>query len=343
MAEFSEEFFRKLPKIDLHCHLDGSLRPKTILELAKDQGVALEASTEAGIEKLLKVGRQKLDLEDYIRDFALTCSVLQSRAGIERTTFELCEDAALENVIHLEIRFCPDLLMNQGLSRGEVIEAATLGIENATRVYNISIGLVICGLKNYDPAQNLEIVKEAVKWKKMGVVGFDLAGPEDGYPTKLFREICHYALNGGLALTIHAGEAYGPDSIRQAIFDCGAQRIGHGTTLIQDAKLSEYVKEKAIPLEVCLSSNVQTGAVANFDVHPVKDYLRHGSCVTLNTDNRLISNTTMTKEFMIAHKSCGLTIDVLKQICRNSVNAAFLSDENRASLKLRVEEILQKL
>lgn len=315
--------FTSLPKTDLHCHLDGSLRMETLCELADMQGIRLPALP----------GSAAYDsLEQYLQAFAITCSVMQTADAIARVAFELIEDAALDNVKHIEVRFCPTFLTEQGLSHDEVIEAALHGMGSASGKYGISTGLILCAMRNSPPTQSLAIAKLAITYRRRGVVALDLAGPEAGYPAKAHAESFREALRHGLHTTVHAGEGDGAESIRQALVDCGAQRIGHGVRVVESSELLDEVIKRQIPLEVCLSSNVQTGVVASMDNHPLRRLYDLGAKVTINTDNRLISHTTMSGELLLAHEHLGFSQAELTKLISNGADSAFLSASERLEL-----------
>ncbi|MBN2530662.1 MAG: adenosine deaminase [Deltaproteobacteria bacterium] len=297
-----EEFFFKLPKTDLHVHLDGSLRLKTILALAEQQKVDLGTDTEDGLIELIGPGKHHASLHDYLQGFEITLKVMQTEEALYRTAFELAEDAAKENIRYMEVRYSPILHTREKLSLAAILEAVLAGLRDAEKAFGIRSGVIVCGIRNISPAVSLRLAELAAAFKNRGVVGFDLAGAEYNNPAKDHLDAFTLILSNNVNVTIHAGEAYGPDSIHQAVHYCGAHRIGHGTRLRENGDLLNYINDHRIPLEVCLSSNVQTSTVADLDNHPFKFYLDLGLRVTLNTDNRLITNTTMTKEYMLAHQ-----------------------------------------
>jgi adenosine deaminase len=334
--ELTEEFLRAIPKTDLHCHLDGSLRPATILDLADKQGVKLPASDVEGLRKAMRAGEQCDDLVDYLRAFDITCRVLQTYEGLYRAAFELAEDCARENVRYVEVRYAPILHTNAGLRLDQIVEAVHEGLKAAERKYDVKTGLIICGIRNMTPETSLRIAELAVAFKNRGVVGFDLAGAEYNNPAKAHREAFYLIRNNNINVTIHAGEAYGPESIHQAIHMCGAQRIGHGTRLRESGDLLNYVNDHRIPLEICLKSNLQTRATPNLAAHPFRFYLDLGLRVTLNTDNRLITDTTVTDEYMLAVKHFDLTLDHIRWLIVNGFKSAFLPFREKKVLMRRV-------
>jgi adenosine deaminase len=323
-TELPLSFFQRLPKTDLHVHLDGSLRVETILELAASQGVELPATDVAGLRKALHAGENTGSLVKYLEAFDITLRVLQTDAALHRVAYELAEDAAAENVRYMEVRYAPMLHTHAGLRLTEVVETVLRGLHDAELDHGIESKLILCGIRNISPASSLEMAELVVAYKSRGVAGFDLAGAEYDYPAKDHQEAFALVRRNNINVTIHAGEAYGPPSIAQALHDCGAHRIGHGCRLREDGDLLHYVVDHRIPLECCPSSNVQTGAIASLATHPLRLYKNLGARVTINTDNRLITDTTVSKELWLAHTQIGLSWSDLRQIILNGFKSAFL-------------------
>ncbi len=334
--EVTEELLRALPKADLHCHLDGSMRLKTILELAEQQKVKLPASDEQGLAKAIHMGEVCKSLEDYLVAFDVTLSVLQTADALCRAAYELAVDAAAENVRYLEVRYSPALHTQKGLKMTQVIDAVLEGLRAAKRETGIKCGVIVCGIRHINPQTSMRLAELSVAYKNKGVVGFDLAGAEANFPAKDHKEAFLLILKNNVNCTAHAGEAYGPESIAQAIHYLGAHRIGHGTRLREDGDLLNYVNDHRIPVEVCLSSNVQTGAVPSLSAHPLKFYFDYGLRVTINTDNRLITDTTVTKELWLAHKELGLSLEDLTTIIVSGFKSAFLPFREKQDLLKQV-------
>ena len=290
----TEELLHALPKTDLHCHLDGSLRLNTILELAEKDGITLPATTPEGLAKAIHMGENCESLEDYLTAFDITLSVMQTEDSLYRAAHELALDCASENVKYLEVRYAPVLHTRNGLKPTVIVEAVLEGLRAAKRETGIKSNVIICGIRHIDPDTSLRLAELAVAFKNKGVVGYDLAGAEEGYPSKDHQDAFQLILDNNVNVTIHAGEAYGPESIAQAIHTCGAHRIGHGVRLRENGDLLNYVNDHRIPLEICPSSNLQTRSVSDFKAHPLKFYFDFGLRVTVNTDNRLITDTTAT-------------------------------------------------
>jgi adenosine deaminase len=321
-----------LPKTDLHVHLDGSIRPKSLFTLAKEQGIRLEVRGEVELRSFLDRLTAGVSLPTYLKAFDLTLSILQKREALERVAFELAEDAHMENVRYMEVRYCPALHVKGGLRLHDTVDAVLRGLAEAGGRYGIRTGTIICGIRHLSPKLSLELADLAVAYVGRGVVGFDLAGAEKDYPAKAHREAFDRVLRNNVNVTVHAGEAFGPGSIRQALHHCGAHRIGHGTRLREDLLTLDYVNDHRIPLEMCLTSNVQTRATPTFEEHPFLDYLRLGVRVTLNTDNRLVSSTTMTDELDRAVRTFALTPTDVRQVLMNGFKSAFVPYRDKGAL-----------
>lgn len=334
------ELFERLPKTELHVHLDGSLRLSTILQLASQDKIALPADTEDGLARALHCGENTGSLEEYLKAFTITLKVMQTEEALARIAYELGEDAAKENVRYMEVRYSPMLHTRKGLRLTTVVEAVIAGLKEAYKDHGIESNVIICGIRNISPESSLEMAQLAVSYKNRGVVAFDLAGAEYDYPPKHHKDAFQLIRNNNINCTIHAGEAFGPESVAQAIHVCGAHRIGHGCRLREDGDLLHYVNDHRIALECCPSSNVQTGAVRNLATHPLKLYYDLGLRVTVNTDNRLITDTTTSKELWLCHTKMGFTLPEIKHVIMNGFKAAFLPFH----IKQRyIREILQEL
>ena len=340
----SEELIRALPKTDLHCHLDGSLRIPTILELAEEGQVKLPADTPEGLARALHQGQICRNLEDYLTAFDITLSVLQTEDALFRAAHELALDAAQENVRYLEVRYSPVLHTRRGLKRTTIVDAVLDGLRAAKRETGIKSNVIICGIRHIDPVTSLRLAELAVAYKNKGVVGYDLAGAEEGYPSKDHQAAFQLILDNNVNVTIHAGEAFGPESIAQAVHYCGAHRIGHGVRLREHGDLLNYLNDHRIPLEMCPSSNSQTGSVTDMKSHPLKFYFDFGLRVTVNTDNRLVTDTTCTKELLIAHREMGFTLEDLVTVIVQGFKSGFLPFREKSDLLRQVNrEIAETL
>jgi adenosine deaminase len=330
---------RQLPKAELHCHLDGSVRPATHLELAKEHRIQMPRQTPEELADFMRVDDAQ-NLEDYLRRFDVTISVMQSEDALERIAYELIEDAVEDGVRYIEVRNAPLLNVVQGLTLVQALEAPLRGLRRAEKDFDITARFIVCALRQFPSESSLEMAKLAVEFKNDGVVAFDLAGGEKGNPAARHVEAFRYAREHDLAVTVHAGEGDGAESVRQAVHVLGANRIGHGTRLIEDAELTQYVNDRRIALEVCLTSNVQTRVADSYAAHPFREYFDRGLNVTLNTDNRLMSGTTLTDEYVHAAEQLELTVDELAGIALNGFESAFLPWEERLML---IEEVSDKI
>lgn len=336
------EFFQKLPKTDLHVHLDGSLRLETILDIAQKEGVELPSRDPAELRQLMHLGENCGSLVEYLKAFDVTLRVMQTESSLHRIAFELAEDAAKENVRYMEVRYAPMLHTRRGLKLTRVIEAVLAGLKAARDEHGIESNVIVCGIRNVSPESSLEMAELAVAYKGRGVVGFDLAGAEYDHPAKHHRAAFQLVRDNNINVTIHAGEAYGPESIAQAIHVCGAHRIGHGCRLREDGDLLHYVNDHRIPLECCPSSNVQTGAVRDLASHPLKLYFDLGLRVTINTDNRLVTDTTVSKELWLCHTQLGMSVRDIKSMIMAGFKSAFLPFHERQVYLRRAGEELER-
>ncbi len=336
----TEDIIRALPKVELHCHLDGSLRVETVIDEAERQKVKLPTENIDELKKMLQPGFGCKSLVEYLKAFDITLSVLQDEDALYRVAYELIEDVSKENVKYIEVRYSPILHQKKGLGLVAILEAVLAGLKQGEKDFGVKSGIIICGIRNIDPKYSMKLAELSVAYKNKGVVAFDLAGAEEDYPAKEHRDAFHLVLKNNLNSTAHAGEAYGPESIHQAIHYCGAHRIGHGTRLFENGDLLNYVNDHRIPLEICISSNIQTKAVKRFEDHPVRLYYDLGLRITLNTDNRLVSDTTLTREFMIAHEHYGFTLEEIKDIIIQSFKSAFIPYRDRREM---LKEVIKEL
>ncbi len=335
------EFFQKLPKTDLHVHLDGSLRLETILDLARIHNIELPSTDPAELRRLMNLGQNCGSLVEYLKAFDVTLKVLQHEDSLYRVAYELAEDAARENVRYMEVRYSPMLHTRLGLKITSVVEAVLAGLRAAHDSLGIESNVILCGIRNISPESSLEMAELAVAYKGRGVVGYDLAGAEYDHPAKHHKKAFQLVRDNNINCTIHAGEAYGPESIAQALHVCGAHRIGHGCRLREDGDLLHYINDHRIPLECCPSSNVQTGAVRDLASHPLKFYYDLGLRVTINTDNRLVTDTTVSKELWICHTKMGMSLRDIKTMIMAGFKSAFLPFHVKQAYLRRVTEELQ--
>jgi adenosine deaminase len=339
MEVLSLEQIKSWPKAELHLHLDGSLRPETMIDLATHQGKLdrLPARSAEALAQAVRGIDTAGSLEAYLAWFDITLVLMQTREALTRIARELIEDAAAENVRYLEVRFCPLLHVDEGLSLEAVVASVLEGLREAGAEFGVETGLIICALRGKLAEESLHLAQLAVAFKDRGVVAFDLAGPEAGHPAKEHLEAFSHARRNLLGLTIHAGESWGPTSIRQALLVCGAHRIGHGITVVSDPELLAYLVRHRIPLEVCPTSNVQTQVAPSFADHPIAEMVRAGGVVCINTDSRLFSCSTVSEEIWRAHTQCGLAANEIRECVRNGFRVAFISPAKRSAFLNELE------
>jgi adenosine deaminase len=337
--KFDRSFIASLPKVLLHEHLDGVLRPQTVIELARGVGYAgLPTDNPEELAAWFHQGANKGSLPEYLQGFAHTIAVLQTEDALERVAYEQAEDLSRDGIVYFETRFAPIFHTRKGLTHQQVIAAVLKGLERGRQEFGIQSGLIICAMRNMNVS--LEMAELAVDFRQRGVVGFDLAGEEGGYPPKKHVDAFHFIQRENFNITVHAGEGYGKESIWQAIQYCGAHRIGHATRLIDDmtiadgkvvklGDLAQYVLDKRIPLEICLLSNVHTGATPSVAEHPFRMFYQQKFRVFLNTDNRLMSNTTLSREFEVAAETFDLTLSDFEILNINAMKSAFLPYDQR--------------
>lgn len=337
-----DEILHALPKPELHVHLDGSLRPGTMLELAREGGVALPATSEEALARVM-VADDAVDLGAYLQRFEWTIAVMQTAPALERIAYELALDHHAENVRYLEVRWSPRLNTRGGLSLEEALLAPIRGLRRASEETGIIWRVIVCALRHWPIEVSCELAELAVAHRAQGVAGFDLAAGEAGYPAAHHAEAFTIAARGNLARTVHAGEAWGASSVGQALVEGRAQRIGHGTRLREDPDLEARVRDRQICLEVCLTSNLQTRVAPSLAEHPLRRYFDLGIPVSLGTDNRLISGTTLTREYALAREHLGFTIPELVRIARMGFKHAFLPLDERRALLAAVDLELERL
>ncbi|MEO7457417.1 MAG: adenosine deaminase [Gemmatimonadaceae bacterium] len=338
----TRELLRRLPKAELHCHLDGSVRPATMLELGRELGKPMPAADEQSLREYMVVDDAR-HLEDYLERFAITLSVMQTESALERIAYELAEDAASDGVRYIEVRYAPVLNVREGLSLEQAVEAPLRGLARAEEALGVKGRVIVCAIRNMAPSVSQELAELAVAYRHKGVVGFDLAGGEAGYPAKAHSKAFEFARCHDLACTCHAGEGDGAESVREAVHVCGANRVGHATRLIEDTSLTDYCNDRRIALEICLTSNVQTRAVDSYQAHPFREYYDRGLNVVLNTDNRLMSGVTLTDEYLHASKDIGFSFAELSRVALNGFESCFLPHAERVRLVADVEREIAAL
>lgn len=326
--------------IDLHLHFDGSLPVKSVWEQAKKQGIVLGADSPEALREKMVCPADCQSLNEYLEKFDLPLSVLQTKDGIRECMQDLIAELEEEGMLYAEIRFAPQLHRQKGLTQEEVLLAALEGVKAATADTTLKVQLILCCMRGADnEAANLETVELTARYLNQGVCACDLAGAEALFKTENFEALFARANALGVPFTIHAGEADGAESIRTAL-RFGAKRIGHGVRAVEDAALISELMERDVALECCPISNVQTKAVASIEVHPIKEFLYRGLKVTVNTDNRTVSQTTIAGEIRFLREHLGLTVEEERQLYLNAADAAFLSRKEREGLKDVITKII---
>jgi adenosine deaminase len=333
---------RQAPKVLLHDHLDGGLRPATVIELARDTGYdALPSTDAAELARFFTSGADRKSLELYLEGFDHTVAVLQTKDALERVAAECAADLAADGVVYAEVRYAPELSTRGGLTLDEVVEAVLAGFGRGSATSGIRIGFLVTAMRQF--ARSVEIAELAVRHRDAGVVGFDVAGPEVGFPPTRHLDAFNLIHQANFHLTIHAGEAFGLPSIWEALQWCGAQRLGHGVRIVDDitrdadgelrlGRLAAYVRDMRIPLEMCPTSNVHTGAVASIEQHPIELLRRLRFRVTVNTDNRLMSGVTLSDEFETLARVFGFGLDEMQWLTLNAMKSAFAPFDERLRL-----------
>ena len=331
----------------LHDHLDGGLRPATMLELAAEQGyTALPADDPEALARWFAEAAYSGSLERYLETFVHTVGLTQTAAALQRVATECMLDLAADGVVYAEIRYAPELHLQQGLTTHEVVEAVLAGIAEGERLAKdaghwIRGGVLLTAMRTATHAR--QIAELVVEYRDRGVVGFDIAGAEAGFPPTRHLDAFEYLRRENAHFTIHAGEAFGLPSIWEAIQWCGADRLGHGVRIVDDitvgpdgtptlGRLAAYVRDRRIPLEMCPSSNVQTGAAASIADHPIGLLRRLGFRVTVNTDNRLMSGTSMSREFALLNEAFDFTLDDFQWLTINAMKSAFIPFDERLAI-----------
>jgi len=345
-AQPTAEVIAGAPKALLHDHLDGGLRPATVLELAGEIGHRLPADDVDGLAHWFRSAAASGSLVQYLETFEHTVAVMQSREHLARVSRECALDLAADGVVYAEIRYAPEQHLTAGLSLDQVVDAVQEGLEEgsaqaAAAGHPIRVGTLLTAMRH--AARSKEIAELAVRHRDRGVVGFDIAGAEAGFPPSRHLDAFEYLHRENFHVTIHAGEAFGLPSIWEALQWCGADRLGHGVTIMDDilvdadgkvtlGRLAAYVRDKRIPLEMCPTSNLQTGAAESYEIHPIGLLRALRFRVTVNTDNRLMSSTSMTREFAELHKAHGYTLDDMQWFTINALKSAFLPFDQRLEL-----------
>jgi adenosine deaminase len=332
------EEIRRVPKVLLHDHLDGGLRPATIVELAEETGYADLPTTDAGeLADWMTRGASRKDLVLYLETFAHTVGVMQTRDALVRVARECAEDLAADGIVYAEVRYAPEQHLEGGLELDAVVEAVQEGFRQGGEATGITIGTLLTAMRT--AARSLEIAELAVRWRDRGVVGFDIAGAEAGYPPTRHLDAFDHVRRENFHLTIHAGEAFGLPSIWEALQLCGAERLGHGVRIVDDialdggeprlGRIAHLVRDRRVPLELCPTSNVHSGAAPSIEEHPIGLLTDLKFRVTVNTDNRLMSATSLSQEFAQLVEAFGIGWDRIRRLTINAMKSAFLPFDER--------------
>lgn len=331
-----------LPKVDLHRHLEGSLRLSTLAEVAREHGLDLPSYDMEALRPYVQMTKdEEPDFHTFLRKFNLLRRFYSTREAIERVAYEAVADAARDNVRYLELRFSPIALSDhQGFPMADVTEWVLGAARAAAEAHRIQVRLIATITRDAPLEVAQTVVRLAARYQREGIVGVDLAGDEVNHPRPPLERTFRWAKEQGLHVTVHAGEATGPGSIREAIVNLGADRIGHGVRAVEDPSVMEMLRERQVPLEMCLTSNLHTGVVGAIGTHPSRLYYQKGIPVTLNTDDPSISNITLTDEYLVAVQGVGFTLPELKDLILNAARAAFLPSDEREHLWQMLHEEL---
>ncbi len=334
----SGEALRKLPKVDLHCHLDGSIRPQTIFDIMKAAGAKLPCSVPADIAGYVQVDSSCRSLTDFLDKFEFFYPYLRSPESMERIAYELCEDAATENIRYMEVRFAPCLQASEKVTQEDILRSVLAGLRKGERDFDIKTGALLCAYRGTPRDDWEETYSLTEKYAGQGVCGIDLAGDESRFPGAPFAAIFDRAREAEIPVTIHAGEAAGWESVKEAIDILHASRIGHGVRIAGNDVFFSRMKDAGIVLEICVTSNVHTGVCEDYKSHPIANFYKKGIRTTVNTDDRGVSNIDLTHEWNIIQTKCGLEIEDVLDMNISAVDAAFCSCEDKNILKNRIQK-----
>lgn len=323
----------KLPKIELHCHLDGSVRVDTIIDIAKKEGIKLDSYERCDVEKLVQVPNDCTSLNEYLKRFDLPNKVMQSSENIKRITFELLEDAQKENIKYIEIRFAPLLHLEKGLSVEEVIQSAIDGITKAEKIYDIKGNIILSCMRTMSEDDAILLIEKGRKFLNKGVVAIDLAGPEEEGFVKKYKRVIELARSYGYNITIHAGEAASAQNVIDSINILKAQRIGHGVRIKDMKDAYDLVKKTGVVLEMCPTSNIQTKAIESLKKYPLYDFYKDGIKLSINTDNRTVSNIDLSNEIKVISDEFNMSKEEYRDIYLNNIDAIFADESTKKWLR----------
>lgn len=336
-----QKIVEKLPKVELHCHLDGSVSRKTIRKIAEAQDYPLPKS-EAELRKLVQAGEECQSLLEYIGKFDTVLDCLQVEEAITEAAYDLIGDVKKENVTYIEVRFAPMLSTHKGLSADQVVQATLNGLKKGEADFGVTSRAILCMMRHHDDQKNHEIIELTKEYLGQGVVGIDLAGDEAKYPAGDYKALLKVALEYNLPITLHAGECGCAGNVRESI-DMGATRIGHGIALKDDPEILAYCIENEITVEMCPNSNLQTKTVTEWKDYPYLKFKNAGLKISLNTDNRTITDTNLTKEFMTLDHLYQIGYAGMQELTENGIKASFVDDQTKKNLLQTVKTAYQEV
>ncbi len=334
--------FHRWPKVDLHCHLDGALRVETIFQIARKQKIAIPADSPEELKKFVQVSPSCRSLTDFLKCFTYFYEVLKSAETMERISYELCEDTSAENVRYFEPRYAPALQESKDFHMEDSLKSVLRGLSAGGKKFKVGWGVILCIFRSHTKEVADETVRLADKYRNDGVVAIDLAGDEARYPVGQYKSAFDMARERKIPITCHAGEAAGPESIRNAV-RLGSQRIGHGVRVLEDPALYRELIDRRIPFEICLTSNVQTQVVHHLKDHPLPKFIQDGLYVTLNTDDPGVSGIDLTHEYEVAARELGVTSEQARKLVFNGIGALFIDDKKKKEMTQEFEKEFAKI
>ncbi|MDT7013111.1 adenosine deaminase [Levilactobacillus namurensis] len=335
VTPFTASAVRQFPKVELHCHLDGSLSLPALRQMAAVTGDDLPAS-DAALRQLVSAPMTTVSLIDYLKRFQVVTDLMQTTRQLEIAGYDMVRTAAADGLIYLETRFAPSLFTDRGLTLAQGIQSILTGLHRGTADFGVPVNAIICAMRDQPNAESASVFRTAAEFADQGVVGFDFAGDEAHHPTSDLTSAIQAGLATGLPCTLHAGEAGPAQNVADAL-TLGAQRIGHGVHMSQHPAVIAQAKAAHATIETCLTSNLQTKAVAGYADFPLSEFLSAGLAVTINTDDRTVSQTDLTTEIMALHTHYGLDWSLLTQLTRNAIDGAFIPADQKAALWRQVQ------
>jgi adenosine deaminase len=332
---------RRPTKVELHVHMDGAIRVDTFLDVARRRGIELPTRTPEGLRRYVQVPHDCRSLTRFLETFGFFLPIVSEAEAVERIAYEMCEDEARQGVRYFEARFSPHVLMTDSFRPAEVVERALAGLAKGARRFGVTARAILCCMR-HRPDWSAEVVDLAIKYRQDGVAAIDLAGDETHFGGEPHAAAFRRARDAGLRVTVHAGEAGPAANVAEALDLLLAERIGHGYHVVDDEALYARVRRDRVPLECCLTSSLQTGAVASLDVHPVRRFLEDGANFSLSTDDPGVSGIDLEHEYRVARDALGLTREQERAITLRALEAAFISDAEKAALKVEIERELAR-